>query len=57
MKNRRIFSSNKLIYSYLKQTLEKTEWDNQEWTIQRHWVNKTQDEDKQNTRQHRNPKR
>jgi hypothetical protein len=33
MKDRRIFSSNKLIYSYLKQTLDKTEWDNQEWTI------------------------
>ena len=56
MKDRRIFNSNKLIYLYLKQTLETTEWDNQEWTFKDN--GKIQDEEKQNTKtQHRNPKR
>ena len=46
LQTQRYFQENKF-YHVRKQKLEKTEWGNQEWTIQRNWEHKTQDEDKQ----------
>ena len=45
------------LYKNCTYTLEKTEGENQEWTIQRHWQNraqKKQDEDKLSTKTQHN---